>query len=199
MDLDDILSRSAAPVVVRDDGFSHAIAQAVAQTELAVSRARRRRTRMLVVGGVLAPVMLGGGVAAASGMLPGVVPFSTRAGSECRLDVAVKPRSDGVGAPTTDTARVAQVAAVAAARHYLATLDVNAIDRDDAADRWFDHLERVSVDHPSRSELAKKFSGERLETHSVLYIVDDDLRRHLAGLGYDPRSVVASIASECDQ
>jgi hypothetical protein len=154
---------------------------------------------VLLAGGVLAPVVLAGGVAVASGVLPNVIPFSTSAGSDCRLDVAVEPRRDGAGAPTTDTARRAQEAAVAAARHYVATLDVTAINRDEAADRWFNHLERVSVDHPSRAELAKKFGGERLQTHSILYTVDDGLRNYLTGLGYDPRSVVASIASECDK
>jgi hypothetical protein len=111
----------------------------------------------------------------------------------------VEPRVDGEGAPGDQVGRHEQRAALAAARHFVATLDVEAIDRHEAADEWFDHLERVSAARPTRAELEGTFQGERLETHSILYTVSVRLQDYLRSRALDPRSVEATVASECDR
>ncbi|WP_343904886.1 hypothetical protein [Nocardioides aquiterrae] len=171
----------------------------VRETEEAALGPRVHRRRALAVVGTVVPIVLVGGVAAASGVLPGIFPFSTSAGTGCRLHVSVEPREDGRGAPDDGAEASTQQAAVAAARDFVNALDLSAIDRAAAADRWFDHMERVSVGHPTRAELREEFQGDDLEVHSILFVVDGEVHDYLDTHGYDPASVVTTVASECDQ
>lgn len=199
MDLDELLTLSAPPVATRGDAFARGVEEVITKSWQESVRRRRARLRGLIAAGITAPVVFGSSVAAATGVFTHVRPFSTASGGSCDLNVSVEPRRDGAGAPTNAAGERAQKAALMAAQHYVATIDVNAIDRPEAADRWFDYMQRVSVGRPSRAELEERFQGEQLETHAVLYAVDMRLNDYLRGLGFDPRIVVATVASKCGQ
>ena len=74
---------------------------------------------------------------------------------------------------------------------------MRSIDRKQAAEEWFAYLERVSAEHPQRADLESLFQGKDLEVHSMLYTVDSRVDAYLTARGYDPDSVMTSLASQC--
>lgn len=201
MTLDELLAQAAPPVAPRTPELTHALRELAPATEPAARAGRRHGARATVAGAVVVLAVLGaGGAAAAHGLLPGWFPWTTDAGSSCGLQASVALRRDGAGALITDRWSAAeQRQALASAEDYLGSLDLDAIDRKQAAEHWFTYLEDVSATHPSRRELEAKFRGERLEVHALLYEVDRRVDAHLTAHGYDPDSVMTDLASECAQ
>lgn len=201
MTLDDVLVRSGPPVTPPSPEVMETLREMAASNEVATRPRRRRGTRALAAGSLAIVGVVGvGGVAAAHGLLPGWFPWAAESGSSCGLQVSVDLRRDGDGALITDrTSNAEQRATLRSARQYLKNLDVDAIDRNQAAEHWFTYMERTSANHPDRAALESKFQGERLETHSILYEVDTRLDDYLTAHGHDPRSIMTTMANECGQ
>ena len=200
MSLDDLIAQSAPAVTPPSAELTETFHELIAGNRAAARPRRRPGARAWAAGSLAVVGVFGvGGVAAANG-LPGWFPWAADSGSSCSLQVSVELRRDGDGALITDRVSEAeQRATLSSAQDYLTTLDVSAIDRKQAADRWFAYLEKVSPDHPDRAELESKFQGERLETHAVLHEAESRLDDHLTAHGHDPRSIMTSLANECDQ
>lgn len=197
MDLDDLLAASAPPVTPASPELTRHHNELVLLTrEAAVPPPRRRRVG---AAGALAAVgvLSVGGVAAAAGVLPTMFPWTTDSGSACELHASAELRRNVDGTLVDGSTAPEQRATLASAEEYLATLDLDSIDRDEAAERWFDYLERTSADHFTRAELESQFQGDRLETHAILHEVDGRLAKHLADEGHDPNSIMASLATRC--
>ena len=201
MSLDDLIARSAPAVTPASTELTERFHELIAGNRAAARTRRRSGARAWAAASLALIGVFGvGGVAAAHGLLPGWFPWTTGSGSSCSLQVSVELRRDGDGALITDRISEAeQRATLTSAQDYLTTLDVSAIDRKRAADRWFAHLEEVSPDHPDRAELESTFQGERLETHAVLHEAETRLDDYLTAHGHDPRSIMTSLANECDQ
>ncbi|MCU1676854.1 MAG: hypothetical protein JWM93_1612 [Frankiales bacterium] len=198
MDIDELLTRTAPPVTTRTPELTGALRELVPATEHATTVRRGRRGRVAAAGAAMLVVIGIGGAATANGLLPGWFPWTTDSGSSCGLQASVEPRRDGDGALITDRwSAVEQRQALASAREYLGSLDLDSIDRTQAADQWFTYLERISKGNPDRAELESKFQGERLEVHSLLHAVDARLDEYLTARGYDPNSVMTNLASQC--
>ena len=88
MDLDDLLTRAAPPTTPRTDGLDRELRALVRAAE---SRGRRRR-RPAVVAGAAVAVLLGTGVAAATGAVPLPGGFLDMAdGSRCHVEFFIEP------------------------------------------------------------------------------------------------------------
>jgi hypothetical protein len=201
MSLDDLIARSAPAVTPPSTELTETFHELIAGNRAAARPRRRPGARVWAAGSLALVGVFGvGGVAAANGLLPGWFPWAAESGSSCSLQVSVELRRDGDGALITDRVSEAeQRSTLTSAQKYLTTLDVSAIDRKQAADRWFAYLEKVSPDHPHRAELESKFQGERLETHAVLHEAETRLDDYLTAHGHDPRSIMTSLANECDR
>ena len=199
MNLDELLAQAAPPVASRTPELTETLRELVPATEHAGTAGRRRGARAAAAAAVAVLAVLGaGGTAAANGLLPDWFPWTTQSGASCGLTASVELRRDGDGALITDRwSEVEQRQALSSAEDYLGSLDLDAIDRKQAAERWFTYLEGISVTHPSRAELESKFQGERLEVQSLMYEVDRRLDDHLTARGYDPDSVMTTVASQC--
>ena len=173
----------------------------VPAAEPAAKSGRRRGARAAAGAALVVAVLGAGGTAAAAGLLPGWFPWTTESGSSCHLQALVELRRDGQGALLTERwSEVEQRQALASAEDYLGSLDLNSIDRKQAAERWFTHLEDISATHPTRAELDEwKFQGEQVEVQSLLYEVDRRMDDYLTARGYDPNSVMTTVASQCDE
>lgn len=202
MTLDDLIDRAAPPLVARDAGLTAELRQLAVDNETDFFHRRRPTRRALTVAAAAMASMLSvGGVATASGLLPSFsFPWTTESGEQCRLVASAELRRTASGDLLGNDASVAeQQATVAAAQTFLAQLDLRSIDRQTAAERWFDHLEATSVHHPDRAALEQKFTGDRLEAHAVLHEVATRLQRELRAEGHDPRAVMTTIASVCGE
>ncbi len=201
MSLDDLIARSAPAVTPPSPELTETFHELIAGSRVAARPRQRSGARALAAGSLAVIGVFGvGGVAAANGLLPGWFPWATESGSSCSLQASVELRRDGNGALITDRVSEAeQRATLTSAQDYLKTFDVSAINRKQAAEHWFAYLEKVSADHPDRAALEAKFQGERLETHAVLHEVETRLDDHLTAHGHDPRSIMTSLANECDQ
>jgi len=199
MNLDELLADSTPPVTPSSLELNQHLDQLVHLTEEAAAPRRpRRRNRAVAVGAFAAVGVLSvGGVAAAAGVLPTLFPWTTDSGSTCELDVSAELRRNIDGALVDQTTAAEQEATLASAKEYLATLDLESIDRQAAAEHWFDYLERTSADHPTRAELESEFQGDRLETDALLHEVDTQLAKHLAEEGHDPTSIMTSLGNRC--
>lgn len=169
MTLDGLLARSAPAVTPPSTELTETFHELIALNEVAARPRRRRGARALAAGSLAFVGLFGvGGVAAANDLLPAWFPWASESGSSCSLQVTVELRRDGDGALITDrVSETEQRATLSSAQDYLRTFDLSAINRKQAADRWFAYLEKVSADHPDRAALESKFHGERLETLAV--------------------------------
>jgi len=202
MTLDDLIDRAAPPLVARDAGLAADLRRLAIDNETDFLRRKWSARRALTVAAAATVAVLGvGGIATASGLLPSVsFPWTTSSGERCQLVASVELRRDAHGDLLGDGASAAeQQATLTAARTFLAQLDLRTIDRQAAAERWFDYLEAVSADHPDRATLEHKFTGDRLETHAMLYAVDTRLQHELEAEGHDPHAVMTTIASVCGE
>jgi hypothetical protein len=201
MNLDELMLQAAPPVTSRNPELTEALRELVPATEHAATSRRGRRVRVTVAGAlVVAAVGAGGAAAAAAGLLPGWFPWTTESGASCGLQASVELRRDGDGRLITNRwSGAEQRQALDSAQEYLGALDLDSIDRKQAADEWFNYLERISADHPDRAELASKFQGEQLEVDSMLYVVASRVDGYLTARGYDPNSIMTTVASKCGQ
>ncbi len=198
MDLDSMLAE-AAP-----DAPEPTVEIARLLDEMAAVRPRGLRGLALIKGGLA----LGGAVAVAGATAAAVItytngsvpdslvdasyPWTTAQGVTCRVSVSFGPR------PATDPLYSAeQTAALAAARAWARSFEITSIDRGEAETHWLDHMEAVSVGHPSRAELVAHFRDRGLETNAVVYAVDSRADRALREHGFDPASLNGGSGIEC--
>lgn len=200
MNLDELMMQAAPPVTSRTPELTEALRELIPATEHAATARRGRGVRAATAGALVVAVIGAGGAAAATGLLPDWFPWTTEAGSSCGLQASVELRRDGDGKLITDRwSQTEQRQALASAQDYLGSLDLNSIDRKQAAEQWFTYLEGISVGNPDRAELESKFQGDRLEVHSMLHAVDSRMDDYLTTRGYDPDSVMTTVASQCAQ
>lgn len=197
MDLNAMLDDAAPRLAERTPELDEALGELMEASRPAP--ARRRHRRAAVVGGavgLVAVVGLGGAAAAGIGrdLVAGVFPWTSEEGSACELYTTLEPRSPG-----EPHYSASQQEAMASAEAWLATFDLDSVDREAAGERWLRHLERISHDDVTRAELQEKFHGERLETHALADEVGRQLDRHLRDQGFDPRSLDGGVAIGCER
>ncbi|WP_292602329.1 hypothetical protein [Nocardioides sp. REDSEA-S30_B4] len=196
MDLDHLLDQSGPPVARRTPELHEELRGLVVASEDA--RRPRRRARMTLVGGVALGVLGLGTVATAAGVLPGWGLLTTGSGQTCEVDVAVQALSPGYGEPSAPAFSDAeQAATLAAARAFLADLDYDAIDREDAISDWQSAEERVRSEQEDPSERQPALTGDDLEVTAVQHAVVERMRSALAAQGHDLRAVTVTTGNGC--
>lgn len=200
MNLDELLADSAPRVTDRDAGLLEALREMSVAAEDQVGRGRRRLRRLAVSGLAALSLVVGvGGVAAATDNLPSWLPWTTSGGTTCDMTITAEARRDANGELIgSEQDAVEQRAALSAAKAYVAKLDLSGIDMAKAEDDWLDYLGRVSVGSPSRQSLEQKFVGDDLESHALIHAVDTRVTDYLVAHGYDPRSIMITVANGCD-
>jgi hypothetical protein len=201
MDLDDLLANSAPRVTERDTFLLEAMREMSVAAEDHVGGGSRRLRRLAVSGLAAFSLVAGvGGVAAATDTLPNWLPWTTSGGTTCDMTITAEARRDAKGeliGSEQDAAE--QRAALAAAKDYVATLDLSRIDMTRAKDDWLDYMGRVSVGSPSRETLQQKFVGDDLASHALIHAVDVQMGDYLAAQGYEPRSIMITVANKCGE
>jgi hypothetical protein len=192
MDLDDLLTRAAPAVVPRSAELD---AELRALVRAAEPRPAPRRRRLVVAGAVTA-ALLGGGVAAATGAVP--LPggwLHTPSGSDCRIELYAEPTSvlDGKTYPAEETGP-----AVAAAQKWLADVDLDAVDQDQAVRDWQVAEAAARASQPDPDERQPKLHGDDLQTQALGYAVGQRLTAYLRAQGLDPLAVDLTMGSRCD-
>jgi hypothetical protein len=199
MNLDQLLAGAAPPVLDRDAELAQEIREMIVAAEDSAHGRRTRRRRYVATVLCAISVVLGaGGVAAATDVLPSWLPWTTSSGTSCELAITAELRRDANGHLATDrTDANEQRQVLAAANRFIAAIDLDGVDMAKAEDDWFDYLERVSVQNPSRDTLEREFVGDDLETHALIYAVDQRVTSQLASEGYDPNVIMLTVANGC--
>jgi hypothetical protein len=192
MDLDDLLTRAAPPTTPFSADLD---AELRALTRAARPQARRRRSAVLA-GGVGA-VLLGTGLAAATGAVP--LPggwLTTSEGSRCHLEFfPVVPRTVS---PSDNPFTPEQQQAVAdAANAWLASFDLDSVDKEEALAQW-QAVEAVARAAQPPEERQPKLDGENLETQAIYYAVGQRMSAYLEAQGLDPDAVDTGMGWRCE-
>lgn len=205
MDLDDMLRR-AAP---RTSSVSAEVMEALAELvdvaeEEAIRSAKPARVsrRAAWAGAVVAASVVGlGGVAAAAGILPTKAwHWSSGSGATCDLQVSAGLRRSLSGtSEKASYSRAEQITTLREARTYLSALDLSKIDTKAAEGRWLAYVQRVSSAKTSEAELRRKFAGDDLEVHALLFEVKTMLSQELAEHGESIDAITITLANRCAQ
>lgn len=188
--LDTLLERSAAPTTERDADLRHALTAMAAE---ATAPRHRRRAGLVALG--VAGVLGLGTAASAAGLLPGWQLLPTRGGQTCEVAVVASSRE----APPARFSDAEQERTLAEAQRYLATLDYDAVDRDEAIAAWQRDEDVAIASQPDPAEQQPRLEGDDLEVAAVQAAVTRDLDEHLAERGLDLEAVEVSwLAGGCD-
>jgi len=200
MGLDERLKDAQPELAPRTAVLARHLDDLVLLSEAAALPRRGIGRRGIAIGTLATVGVLGvGGAAAAVGLLPTRIPWITDAGTSCSLYVSVEPRFGGDERAEDPALARSEDATLAAARDYLAALDAESIDGQEAAADWFTTLERDAAAPVSRGELRAQFRGDRLEVHALMNEVDERLKDYLAARGFDSSRITATTASRCSQ
>ncbi|MGY2703308.1 hypothetical protein [Nocardioides sp. HB32] len=198
MNLDDLLTESAPPVIARTPELTRELNDLVAACEASESQ-RRWPVRAVLVGGAMAGVLGIGAVASAAGVLPGWPSFATSSGQTCDVEILASALPPGEGEPISATFNSTEKrATLAEARAFLADFDYDSVDRQQAIDWWRTEESKARTEQSDPSERQPKLVGDDLEVTAVSFWVVNELRADLAVKGLDIRAInVATTSSGC--
>lgn len=95
---------------------------------------------------------------------------------------------------TTWPSKAEQDTVAKEARHFLASYNFDAIDRQAAVKETDVEQRRIIAEAPP-GEAQPLLVGDDLEMHAVSRVAIQDLTTHLKGLGMDPNVVISSVGS----
>jgi hypothetical protein len=207
--LDDLIAEAAPPVARRSDALRRELDTLVAESEAAARpRPRRSLGRRVGLAGLTAAGVLGlGAAASAAGLLPMPWyddPSAIRAqhvlssGRDCAWTFSARETEDGAH-PVGPADRAA---ALAAAKRFLADLDLSgisvaeAVRKYEAADRAY-RSSSAYRDLPA-SERQPRADPDDVEFLAVAAELDERLAAELTRQGLSPHAVSVAAASRCD-
>lgn len=202
MDLNDLLDRSAPPVMSRSAALTKQLDDLVVGAE-AAARSTGRRHRAGLVSALTAGVLgLGAAGAMATGVVstPGWIPWTTGSGATCEMEFeAVPDLGPGVVSPSRTYTAAEERQAVAEANRFLDKFDYRTIDADEAIEKWRASEREVEdltdPDLVTRRDTAMEEST--LELASVGHEVKDRVNRHLEAKGFVSDAVAVEQGWRC--